>query len=563
MTESAEEITHFEKRKSSLATERSSFISHWKELSEYISPRRGRFFVQDRNRGDKRNKKIINSRATMALRTLSSGMMAGITSPARPWFRLGTPDRDLMEFAPVKLWLEKVELLLREIFNQSNLYNALPQIYSELGGFGTAALGIVEDFDDVIRCYPYTIGSYMLGQSDKLEINTFYREYQMTVGQIVEQFVVRSDGEMDWSKASVAVKTLWDNGSVDSWVTVVQAIEPNIGRDAQKRDSGNKRYVSAYYEPGGDKNEFLSRRGFDDFPVMAPRWETTAEDVYGTNCPGMIALGDIKGLQLEEKRKAQAIDKMTNPPLRGPASLRNSPVSSLPGGLTLFDQGQETGGGLAPIYEVNPRINELMQDINNIENRIDRCFYADLFMMLENLDGVQPRNILELSQRKEEKLLQLGPVLEDLHNDFLDKIIDRTFNIAERGGLIPPAPEELQGSPLRVEYISILAQAQQAVGTASIERLSGFIGGLAAVYPSVADKFDADQAVDEYSELIGTSPKIVVSDDTVKEIRAARQQQQAQQQALDTAQQGAATAKVLSETKVGGGQDVLTRMTGL
>jgi hypothetical protein len=296
---------------------------------------------------------------------------------------------------------------------------------------------------------------------------------------------------------------------------------------------------------------------------MAPRWETTAEDVYGTNCPGMIALGDIKGLQLEEKRKAQAIDKMTNPPLRGPASLRNSPVSSLPGGLTLFDQGQETGGGLAPIYEVNPRINELMQDISNIENRIDRCFYADLFMMLENLDGVQPRNILELSQRKEEKLLQLGPVLEDLHNDFLDKVIDRTFNIAERGGLIPPAPEELQGSPLRVEYISILAQAQQAVGTASIERLSGFIGGLAAVYPSVADKFDADQAVDEYSELIGTSPKIVVADDKVKEIRAARQQQQEQQQALDTAQQGAATAKVLSETKVGGGQDVLTRMTGL
>ena len=546
-----------------MLTERSSFISHWKELSEYISPRRGRFFTQDRNKGDKRNKKIINSRATMALRTLSSGMMAGITSPARPWFRLGTPDRDLMEFAPVKLWLEKVELLLREIFNQSNLYNALPQIYSEVGGFGTAALGIVEDFDDVIRCYPYTIGSYMLGQSDKLEVNTFYREYQMTVGQIVEQFVVTSDGEMDWSKASVTVKTLWDNGSVDSWVTVVQAIEPNIGRDAQKRDSGNKRYVSAYYEPGGDKNAFLSRRGFDDFPIMAPRWETTAEDVYGTNCPGMIALGDIKGLQLEEKRKAQAIDKMTNPPLRGPASLRNSPVSSLPGGLTLFDQGQETGGGLAPIYEVNPRINELMQDINNIENRIDRCFYADLFMMLENLDGVQPRNILELSQRKEEKLLQLGPVLEDLHNDFLDKIIDRTFNIAERGGLIPPAPEELQGSPLRVEYISILAQAQQAVGTASIERLSGFIGGLAAVYPNVADKFDADQAVDEYSELIGTSPKIVVSDDTVKEIRAARQQQQEQQQALDTAQQGAATAKVLSETKVGGGQDVLTRMTGL
>ena len=43
---------HFEHRRGSLELERSSFISHWRELADYIAPRRGRFERTDRNRGE-------------------------------------------------------------------------------------------------------------------------------------------------------------------------------------------------------------------------------------------------------------------------------------------------------------------------------------------------------------------------------------------------------------------------------------------------------------------------------------------------------------------------------
>src|SRR5688572_17893259 len=85
-----------------------SFQLHWRELNDYIMPRRGRFTLSDRGKGERRSSKIIDSTATFAARTLSAGMMSGITSPARPWFRLGTPDPDLSEHASDKQWLHIV-----------------------------------------------------------------------------------------------------------------------------------------------------------------------------------------------------------------------------------------------------------------------------------------------------------------------------------------------------------------------------------------------------------------------------------------------------------------------
>jgi hypothetical protein len=526
---------HFQKRKSVLLNERSSFISHYKELSDFIAPRRGRFLSSDRNKGDKRNSKIINSAATMALRTCVSGMMAGITSPARPWFRLATPDSDMMEFAPVKEWLYSVEQITREVFNQSNLYNALPVLYRELGLFGTGCMSQVDDFEDVARFYPHTVGSYMIATGERGVVNTLYREFEMTVGQVVEKFVARPGGEMDWSVASVAVKSMYDRGQVDSWVPVVHAVEPNDDRDLRLKDAKNKPVRSVYYEAGGTEDKLLRESGFEEFPAFAPRWDVTGEDIYGTDCPGMTALGDVKALQVEEKRKAQAIDKMVNPPLRGPGALKNVPISSLPGGANLYD-GEPQGTVLEPVYMVKPELAGLLNDIQSIEQRIDRSFYADLFLAISQMEGVQPRNVMELMERKEEKLLMLGPVLERLHGELLNPLIDRTFAQLVRADILPPAPEELQGSPLKVEYISVLAQAQRAVGTGAIDRMAMYIGGLAqaqaaaGMQPDVWDKFDADQSVDEYSTMIGLSPKIIVSDDKVAEVRETRQQaQQAQQ----------------------------------
>jgi len=160
------------KRKQSLWNERSSYLSHWREISDHIMPRTGRFFETDRNNGKKKHNNIINSKATRALNTLASGMMAGMTSPARPWFRLATPDTDLMEFEPVRAWLDKTSRIMREIFARSNTYNSLHQMYLELGAYGTAFTFVSPNFDDVLRHFPMTVGEYALAIDSNQQVKT-------------------------------------------------------------------------------------------------------------------------------------------------------------------------------------------------------------------------------------------------------------------------------------------------------------------------------------------------------------------------------------------------------
>ena len=517
-----------------MTQERSSFLPHYKEISDNTSPRRGRFERTDRNIGTKRHSNIINSKGIQALNTAQAGMFAGVMSPTRPWFDLATPDPGLMEFAPVKVWLQLVARQMRVIFNSGNLYTMAPVMIGELLQFGTGCITQVDDPENVARFFTHTAGSYLIGQDHRFVVNQLCREYMMTAEQMALEF--------GRDKLSTAVRTALDKNNLTAWFPVVHFIEPNDEFRPRNPVARFKAFSSAKYEPGNqDKDMFLSQSGFDEFPAYCPRWGLTGEDIYGTDCPGMVTLGDIKQLQIEEKRKAQGIDKLVNPPLTGPASVRNVPVSSLPGGLTIYD-GDSSRNKLEALYAINVNLQDLKEDIAQVERRIDSAFYVDLFLAISNMEGIQPRNQLELSERNAERLLQLGPVLERMQGEFLDLMIARTFSQMVRANLLPPPPPELSDQPLKVEYISSLAQAQRAVDTRGIDRLSEYVGGLMAAGLSDGKKFNGDAATDVYADLLGTPSKLMVADEDV----AAQREQEAQQAAaaanLEAGEQAARTA---------------------
>jgi len=154
----------------------------------------------------------------------------------------------------------------------------------------------------------------------------------------------------------------------------------------------------------------------------------------------------------------------------------------------------------------------------------------------------------------------LGPVLERLHNELLDPLIDRTFNILQENGVLPPPPEELSGRDLSVEYVSVLAQAQQMVGIGAIERTATFAGQLAAIWPEARHKLDATQAVDDYAIALGINPKTIRSDDEVKKIVAAEQQAAQMQQMGNSMQQAADIASTASDVKLDEDNAVATMM---
>ena len=495
-----------------LENDRSSFRSHWMEISDYIAPRRGRYLIEGQNsRGRKRTTKIIDSTGTQALRVMAAGLMSGMTSPARPWHRRRVRD-DLMDNAEVRRWLAQVEMIERSILHKSNFYNAIYTVYTELGAFGTAPLYRQPSFDDVIRFRPFTVGEYVIAENDQGVVDTLGRHFTMTVGQIVQKFVHDPmTGKMDWSGVSKATKRLWDQSNYDELVEVLHFIEPRLmgDRDASKKDALNMPFKSCYFELASESDELLMESGYRKFPAYVPRWDVLSGDVYG-RCPGMDTLGDIKQLQHQQKRKAQAIDKMVNPPMVAPTSLKGKPSTVLPGQTTYVDP-MQGGQGFVPAYQVQPRISELQMDIAEVQNRIQRGFYADLFAMMINSDRRQ-MTATEVVERHEEKLVLLGPVLQRINVELLDPLLDDVFEYALEAGLLPEPPEALAGEELEVEYISLLAQAQQAVAASSLERVMGFAGNLVAVFQDIVDGINSDEALRQYSEILGTSPDVIISD---------------------------------------------------
>ena len=88
----------------------------------------------------------------------------------------------------MRFWLDEVQRRVLHVFARSNLYNCLHTLYGELGTFGTAALWIDEDDEDVVRGYTLSVGEYWLASSRRLAVDTLYRSVWWTVRQIVDTF---------------------------------------------------------------------------------------------------------------------------------------------------------------------------------------------------------------------------------------------------------------------------------------------------------------------------------------------------------------------------------------
>lgn len=546
-------------RFSALRSTRLSWWAHWAQLAAVFLPRRYRWFVtpNQSNRGAQMNQDIIDETGLTAARTLAAGMLSGLTSPTTKWFKLGFQNKAVIQYGPVKVWLAQVEDILYKVLAGSNFYQSMGVLYHDEAIFGSAAQISYEDKKDVVRFCNPCLGEFFFANDNRNVVEILAREYTYTVQQTVMEFGL--------SACSPAVQQSYKtNGSDrDREIVICHTIEPNDelfyidGRSMGYPVPKKFAYREVYWEQGSTQSLILRCSGFEDKPFVGARWDVTSNDPYGRS-PGMDALPATRQLQVEQTRKAEAIDKMVRPPMVGSVSMKNEPNSITPGAMNyVADMSQ---AGFKPAFLVDPRIAEMMEDIKEVQGRIKEVFFNDLFLMISQLDTV--RTATEIDARKEEKLVQLGPVIERAENEVLDPIIDRVFKICWRRGLIPPPPPEIHGEEFQVEYVSILAEGQKAASTAAIERVFQLVGTVEGIAPDAIDNINIELAIEQYADDLSLPPQIIRPLAEVMKIRAARQQAQQQQQALETTPALASAANTLSKTNMGNGRSALATLTG-
>ncbi len=548
----------------SLETVRVSWWRSWRELAQFILPRRYRWLVTPSqwNRGSQINQAILDPTATIALRDLAAGLMSGVTSPSRPWFRLGIDDDRLRGDPEVQVWLSDTTERLNRIMARSNYYVAKAVQYFDNVVFGTAPMLIYEDPEKVIHCFNPCAGEYCVANGPRLTVDTLYRRLTMTADQMVRKF--------GFENVSSTVQQAWRTrgAMLDQEFVIGHAIEPNpdFVADARAARTPGLTGVPRHFQfreifwDMADAERPLRVTGFHERPFSCPRWDVSGNDAYGRS-PGWDLLGLTKQLQLETKRKAEALDKMVKPPMMADVSMKNEPAALIPGSVTYVPSIQG-GIGFKPVFQVIPPVKEIMLDIQDVRQTIRSIAFEELFKTISRLESV--RTAEEIRARQAEQLVLLGPVLERNETEGLDPDVNRIYNIAVRRGLVAPPPQALRGNAganVRVQYSSMLAEAQRAAATGALVQLAGFAGSFAALVPQAVDNLAVDDMVRRYADLLGVDPKLLNPPKKVGQIRQDRAAQQQGAAALQVGQAAATGAKTLSEADMSSA-NALTALTG-
>ena len=543
-----------------LEQERNTFEPYWRDVKAYLVPNRGRFLngasSSEVNDGKRNDDKIINGAAGKALEVMYSGMQSGLTSKAREWYDLKPRQYDgHYTGSDVTRYLKLVKGNLNLAFDRSNLYNALLEVYAELGAFGTAALAVLPHPDKVFYFRAYTIGTYYLSMNSRLEVDAFFTFEFPTVRQLVEEYGVEH--------LTQSTRNMYENGAMETRVKICCAVLRNPERIGIKMppDHPVGEFVWEDCAKDGDgKGAFLKVGFFRSFPIMAPRWSTVDRDVYGWS-PTRTVLGDIKMLQMLERDLLEGLGKLVNPPMQGPPELERIGVNASRGGYnTVYSENNY----IRPLYQVQPDSSAIGSEIQRVERNIQRAYYNDLFIMLQQKDLMNKTEMTatEVSERNWEKMMSLGPVLERIHYELLNPLIERCMEMLYYAGRIPEPPAELQDYPARIEYLSVLSQAQKAVAVKQNEMLMSYVGQLGQFRPDALQKIDVDRAIEDYGESIGASSDLLVPS---KEFKAQLEQQKKmaqEQQGMEALGGMVNAARTAGEINSGNLRDVVSNLTG-
>lgn len=530
-----------QQRYGELKNRRAPFINQWKAVSKYISPFSGRFSVSDH--GEHRSTAfILDSEATYSYKILTSGLMSGASSPARAWFKIQPKDENVQQDFEAIHWCASVESIMQKIFQQSNTYNTLHSIYKELVLFGTAVDLIYDDLDNIIQHHILTAGEYCLDTNDRGDVDTLYREFQLTTIQAVKAF--------GYDILPHEIQDSYNRGDLGSYWTFLHAIEPRVDRDVTANDVRNKAWGSYYLALGTSEQGILKESGFDYFPVLAPRWDIFGIEPYGSS-PAQETLPDIKQLQQETLRKAELIENYVRPPLQAPQSARQNPIVMASGAIN-FTSTTANDQIIKPIINSTGDLNALNADIASIKESIRRGFYVDLFMMIQQTAGDR-RTTVEINALQQEQMLSLGAVMERMQNELLGKLVKITFQKMLERKILPELPANYQnGIPLDIAFTSVLAQSQKAVDINTVDRFTSAIFASAQAMPEIIDRIDPDGYVDEYVARLGVAPKLIRSREEAEKIRQQRAEaQQAQQEQAESMMATQQQAQMAQAQKTG------------
>jgi hypothetical protein len=529
----------------------------WRTIDDHISPGGLRLQLSDAGRGTREDGLIINGTADKCFEDFQNGMMAYGTNPSEQWIEFSPEDPELAKYGPVANFCEAVAKDQLSIIESSGLYKVFKGVFANGGKFGNGLMWLEERLDGrVVFGQNMAPGQWWIGKDQYGDPNVFYREMRMTTRQVVEKFC-GDPRKPDWDKVSAEVKRNWDNHLYGTPADVGHLVTPNADYNPRHVDAKEKRFKSCYFEIGKelstrDKEKYLRESGYDLFPGLFFPWDVSGDDVYGMGSPGMVSLSDVKELQHWALKTAEAVDKIVNPPLMGPASLRMNKVGFFPGAINVVSDVDLQRGGYRALHEAPGKVIEANDRESRIEARIKDAWHMQAFRFME-IERDTKRTATEWAMRQQQSMLGLVGPMDRINQGILNPVTERLFSYQVSQGRVGPRgieiPDELQGQKLKIRYVSRMAQAMRSVNIAGIDRMleTAIMISNEGKNPQVWNTINLYEAMYAKADAMDTPPKMMRSAEEVQAIEEAQAKAQAQAAQAEQIQAMTASAKNLAQ----------------
>ena len=533
----------------------------WCDALRWALPHKASWILSQ-TEGERKNQHIVDGTHILALRSFVAGFLEGNTSASRPWFRIGTRDSERADNDQNKEWLQHYTDRVLKALGSSNFYHAAGNFYYDYGVVNTGAHYFEDLKDGGFHVHTLIPGSYYVLNDSYGEADILIREFALNVKSIVDTYgQYDKDGNKDWSNISHQVKRMYNDGNYGMMVDIVHVVKPNPHFDPEAVPTAdNKQWIELTYELGGNGghhfqdgmefglshnsslNVFLKKHTTRRKPFIVGK--STDDFEYGEKGPTIDSLGIIKSLNKKAISKDQAIEQILKPALQGPASLRKSYISHAPNTFVPLDaRATASKSKLEPIFQVNPAIGTLIQDVGDLRSMVDKFYYADFLLYLSK--NPKTRTATEANAVVEEQQRIIGPNLQSLNGTYNIPVIEYAMDyVLHEDPYLRTPPEGLRGQFLKPEFISVFAQAQKAADLPAIDRYTQMIMNVGQIDASIMQKINTDKLADLYEDRLYLPAGLNNPQQKVDAQRQqAEQQMQRQQQLQETIPAMAKAAK--------------------
>lgn len=526
-----------------LASHRGIWEGHWREVAERVRPTQNFFQMIQRPDGDKRNEKIFDATAPLALPKFAAAVISMAFPATQTYHKLTIKDESLANRVDVKRWLEQVNtVLFRARYAPHAGFQAQSgEVVLDVGAFGTGILFTDDVLGKGIRYKAMPLAQSFIAEDAYGKIDTLHRKWQWTAKQAESRF-----GRDKLSP--MMQKALETEPQKKFWF--LHCVRPNYDKKERASDYRGMDFSSCYISL--EDRKIIDEGGFRTFPFAVPRYETSPNEVYGRS-PAMSVLPAIKSLNEMKKTVLRAAHLQVSPPIMLSDDGALQAFNVRPNALN-FGAVDANGRPMAMPFNTGARV-DIGKDLMDEERaQINDAFFVTLFRILVEEPQI---TATEAMLRAQEKGQLLAPTMGRMQSDLLGPLIERELDIlitadAGTGQLIPEMPDVLKkhfgnGGQYDIEYQSPLNLAQQAGAGSAILNTLNAIAPLAQVDKSVLLRYDLDKAGERLGRINGVPEDIIRSDEEVAALSDQMASTQQAQQLLAAAPVAAGAAKDMAQ----------------